>query len=104
MCSSSHTYDRRELAHVLRTDGAAVSRYRVCMNPLERLVGERIRINARRYEIAGFNIAHREVRISAVALDGRHERVEVPLQQILEGLFGERPPTSSAGADCLSAR
>ncbi len=55
--------------------------------PLERLVGERIRIDARRYEIAGFNIAERDVRIRAVALDGRHERIELPLDTMLKGLF-----------------
>jgi uncharacterized protein YggU (UPF0235/DUF167 family) len=54
---------------------------------LARLVGERIRNNARRYEIAGFNIAEREVRVRAVPLDGRHEHIEVSFDKVLEGLF-----------------
>ena len=56
--------------------------------PLERLIGERIEIDSCRYEIAGFNIADQEVRVRVVALDGRHERIEVTFDRVLDGLFG----------------
>ena len=45
-----------------------------------------------RYEISGYNIADREVLIRAVALDGRHERVEVSMDKVLEGLFSQPSP------------
>jgi hypothetical protein len=58
------------------------------MSPLDKFIGERVKINERRYEISGFNIANREVRIRAVPLDPRRERVvEVSFPQALKGLF-----------------
>lgn len=63
------------------------------MNPLNRLIGEHVKINDRRYEIAGYNIADREVRVRAVPVDARRERVvEVSLPQALKGLFRDRDP------------
>jgi hypothetical protein len=63
------------------------------MNPLNRLIGEHVKINERRYEIAGYNIADREVRVRAVPLDVRRERVvEVSLPLALKGLFRDRDP------------
>jgi hypothetical protein len=61
------------------------------MNPLDRLVGESLRINERRYKISGFNVAEREVVVRAVALDQRHEQVQLTLPQVLEGLFRDKP-------------
>jgi hypothetical protein len=63
------------------------------MNPLDKFIGERVKISERRYEISGFNIADREVRIRVVPLDpGRERVVEVSFPQALKGLFHDCDP------------
>ena len=57
------------------------------MKPERSLIGERVQIDDKQYVIAGINIADREVRVRAVALGGRHERIEVSFPQALKGLL-----------------
>ena len=67
------------------------------MNPLDKFIGERVKISERRYEISGFNIADREVRIRVVPLDAGRERVvEVSFPQALKGLFRGCDPETPA--------
>jgi hypothetical protein len=60
------------------------------MNPQKPLIGERVQIDETHYVIAGFNIAEGEVRIRAVAVGGRHERIEVSFPLAIKGLIRER--------------
>ena len=55
------------------------------------LIGERVQIDDKCYVIAGINIADREVRVRAVAVGGRHERIEVSFPQALKGLLRNAP-------------
>jgi hypothetical protein len=61
------------------------------VNPLNRLVGERLRINERCFEISGFDIAEHDVVIRAVAVDEKRDVLELSLPETLRGLFQNEP-------------
>ncbi len=57
------------------------------MNPLNRLVGELIKINERRYKITDYEFVDQDVLLHATALDEPTGILYVSLPEALEGLF-----------------
>ncbi len=57
------------------------------MNPLNRLVGELIKINERRYKITDYELVDQVVLLHATALDEPAGIIYVSLAEALDGLF-----------------
>lgn len=57
------------------------------MNPLNRLVGELIKINERRYKITDYELVDQGVLLHATALEEPKGIIYVPLAEALEALF-----------------
>ena len=66
------------------------------MNPLNRLVGELIKINERRYKITDYELVDQDVLLHATAIDEPTGILYVSLPEALEALF-------SADADSAPA-
>ena len=66
------------------------------MNPLNRLVGELIKINERRYKITDYELVDQDVLLHATALDEPSGILYVPLAEALQALFSaDADPTSA---------
>ena len=57
------------------------------MNPLNRLVGELIKINGRRYKITDYELVNQDVLLHATTLDEPTGIVYVSLPEALDALF-----------------